>query len=565
MASEEEKVITAGNSGVEVISAYRRIPYGLISKELGEYSSEFLADLTKITQYYNIYKYGADFYSEGSNGDYVPSDLHYKMSASLIDKEARFLFSETPTVTVSRKDPNSPMSDEVRQNFNLVNEMVQTVLDSNNFSQAILRAAKDCFIGKRIAILVNFNEEDGVTITFLPSTQFIYEYDVSQKRLEKFAAYVVLRDSTRLNDKRIFEKKYTQEYENGKSVVYLEENLYSGAGALIQEVTSKQKILFDRIPATVILNDGLLGDIDGESEIENLSAYEQMYSKLSNADIDSERKSMNSIKYTVDMDAKSTENLSTAPGAYWDLGSDQSLENPKTAVGSLESSMSYSGPLQTTLDRIKTTGYEQVDMPNITLQSMQGAITSGKALKAVYWPLIIRCKEKMKTWAPHLSEMVSFIIDGSFLYPNCMTRYVDQNPAQMKYEVHVKQNTPLPEDETEEKSIDLSEVAAQVMSKKSYMKKWRDLSDDEVDEELVQIAYEKQLIDEASFPDTASSTVSGSGSSGISGREPGGLAQNQNGVIVSSGDDDTFEGSTDTGDDTTGDQSSRTLGDKFHT
>lgn len=557
-SSEEYKVVAAGmDNSVEVISAFRRIPYGLINSELGEYSTDFLEDLGKIYRFYNIYRNGADFYAEGSNGDYVPSDLHYKMAASLIDKEARFLFSETPSISIERKEPDEPMSDSVAFNLSQMNELVSTVLDENNFSQNILRAAKDCFIGKRIAALVNFNEEDGITLTFLPSTNFLYEYDISLRHLVKFVAFIVVKDSRRLSDKMIFEKKY-EKLDDG---VYLEENLFDGTGALIQRVTAKQKIKFDRIPATVILNDGLLGDIDGESEIENLAAYEQMYSKLSNADIDSERKSMNAIKYTVDMDSKSTENLSTAPGAYWDLGSDQSLEKPSPQVGSIESSMSYSSPLQTTLDRIKTTGYEQVDMPNITLQSMQGAITSGKALKAVYWPLIIRCKEKMKTWAPHLSYVVSLIIDGSFLYPKCAQRYINQLPYEMMYQVKVEQNTPLPEDETEEKSIDLSEVAAYVMSKKSYLKKWRDMSDAEVDDELMQIAYEKQMIDEASFP----STVPGSGSTtSVSGREQGLLYSNQNGVGVNVGGDDTFSGNTDDSNDTTGSDSSRSLGDKFH-
>ena len=555
--SEEQKVVSVEASGnVEVISAFRRIPYNLISKELGEYSDEFLADLGKIMKFYSIYRNGADFFAEGSNGDYVPSDLHYKMAASLIDKEARFLFSETPTITVVRKDSNAKLTEDISDNLDIMNELVQSVLCDNNFSQAILRAAKDCFIGKRVAVLVNFNEDDGITVSFIPSTNFLYEYDMSMRKLLKFVAYVIVKDSSKLSDRIIFEKRYV--VEDGK--VLLEENMYTGTGALVENVTSLQPIELDEIPAVVILNDGLLGDIDGESEIENLSEYEKMYSKLSNADIDSERKSMNSIKYTVDMDSKSTENLSTAPGAYWDLGSDQLLDSPKTMVGSLESSMSYSGPLQTTLDRIKTTGYEQVDMPNITLQSMQGAITSGKALKAVYWPLIIRCKEKMKTWAPHLAKMVRFIIDGSILYPGCAQKYVQQLPFEMQYEVEVEQNTPLPEDETEEKSIDISEVAAYLMSKKSYMKKWRNLSDEEVDDELTQIAYEKNLIEEsAMFPPSSATSVSGS----VSGREPGLLYSNQNGVGMSTGNDE-FEGNIDDPSDTTGGDSSRSLGDNHH-
>jgi hypothetical protein len=59
----------------------------------------------------------------------------------------------------------------------------------------------------------------------------------------------------------------------------------------------------------------------------------------------------------------------------------------------------------------------------------------------------------------------------------------------------VVQNYPLPEDEEEEKNMDLAEVAANTMSRKSYMKKWRQLTDHEVEEELQQIALELALIE----------------------------------------------------------------------
>lgn len=574
--SEESAVLAQAVDDYKSPPVTTIIPSSLISDEISYPVNDFLSEVTRIYSYYNIYKNGSDFDSEGSNGDYKASNLKYKMSASLIDKEARFLFSETPTITVRPKDTSIEPSEDIAKNFALMQELVDSVLDANHFGQQIVRAAKDCFIGKRVAAIVNFNEVDGISLTFIPSPQFLYEYDATQRELNKFVAFVVVRNSTKLESRRILKKKYERVRENDEFVVYIDEELYDGAGRRIDELTPRQPIKLDRIPAVVILNDGLLGDLDGESEIENLSYYESWYSKLSNADIDAERKGMNSIKYVVDMDAASTKNLSSAPGAFWDLGSDQALPTPKTMVGSLESSMNYSDPLQTTLDRIKTTGYEQVDMPNITLQSMQGAITSGKALKAVYWPLIIRCKEKMKTWAPHLSQIASLIIDGSIAYPDCASSYVDTVPSEMAYEVEVEQNTPLPEDETEEKSIDLSEVAAQAMSKKAYMKKWRGLSDREADEELRQIAYERMLLEEGGYPGTNGETVSDtSGSVLLSAIDPDQqgdtrgsgepeIPVNQNGPQPVQMADDTFGGSADDGGDTTGTDSSRTLADRGH-
>lgn len=498
--SEEAKVIEAENSTV-VLSAFNRIPYGLINEEVSGYTNDVLTELTQICGYYKVYKEGAKFITEGSNGDYVPSNLPYKMAASLINKEARFLFADAPDITITTKGDLGKASEEAKNQITVMSDLVKTILDANKFEQQLVKAARDCFIGKRVACLVNFNEEDGVTVTFLPSTQFLYEMNIGNTKLTKFMAFIIIKDSITLSEKRIFKKKYELEHKpDGTDVVYLEEQLYDGAGRLLEDVTARQEIMLDKIPAVVILNDGLTGDDDGESEIEILKEYESWYSKLSNADIDSERKSMNQIKYTIDMDSNSTKGLSTAPGAFWDLGSDQNLDHPSPSVGTINPDTSYSSALQSSLDRIKSTGYDQVDMPDINLQTMSGAITSGKALKAIYWPLIIRCKEKMKTWGPQLEAMVSIVIDGSIVYPNCIKRYTDDFLVSVAYEVDVEQNIPIPDDEVEEKNVDLAEVTAQVMSRKSYMKKWRQLTDDEVAEELEQIAIEKQILEEASFP-----------------------------------------------------------------
>ena len=496
MASEEAKVIKEENS-TEVLTAFNRIPYALINAEVSGAAKDTLDELTQICQYYKVYKKGASFTVEGTNGDYIPAKLKYKMAASLINKEARFLFAEPPDITVEPKGDLGKVSQEAKDALTVLNDLVKTILDENKFEEALIKGAKDCFIGKRIAGLVNFNEEDGVTVTFLPSTQFIYETRIGNNNvITKFVAFIIVKDSITLSEKRIFKKKFVLE-DDGK--VWLEEVLYDGAGGEIEVVTEYQETLMPMIPVSIFINDGLTSENDGESEIDLLKDYEEWYSKLSNADIDAERKSMNPTKYTVDMESNSTKNLSTAAGAFWDLGSDQNLDKPAPQVGLLEPGMNYSDALKTSLDRIKTVGYEQIDMPNITLESMQGAITSGKSLKAIYWPLIVRCKEKMKMWGPQLRNLVDIIIQGAMVYPNCVKRYTDDMIVPVAYEITVTQNTPLPEDEIEERNMDLAEVESKTMSRKAYMKKWRNLTDDEVQEELEQIALERQMIEDSSF------------------------------------------------------------------
>lgn len=494
MASEEAKVIKAENS-TEVLTAFSRIPYALINAEVGGSAKDFLTEMTEICGYYKVYKKGAKFTVEGTNGDYIPAQLRYKMAASLINKEARFLFAAPPDITVEAKGDVGKVTEDAKNALTVMNDLVKTILDTNKFEDALIKAAKDCFIGKRVAGLINFNEEDGVTVTFLPSTQFIYETKIGNPNvLTKLVCFQIIKNSMTLSEKRVFKKKFVLE-DDGK--VYLEEALYDGAGILIEEVTEYQETLMPMIPASIFVNDGLTGEDDGESEIDLLKDYESYYSKLSNADLDAERKSMNPIKYAVDMEANSTKNLSTAAGAFWDLGSDQNLDNPNPGVGMLEPAMHYSEALKTSLDRIKTVGYEQVDMPNVT--ELQASLVSGKALKAIYWPLIIRCQEKMKMWGPQLRTLVNIIIQGAMVYPNCVEKYINDTITPVDYEITVVHNTPLPEDEIEEKNMDLAEVESNVMSRKSYMKKWRNLTDDEVQEELEQIAKERQLIEDSAF------------------------------------------------------------------
>src|SRR5699024_3367091 len=106
---------------------------------------------------------------------------------------------------------------------------------------------------------------------------------------------------------------------NKKRMCYIEETLYNGKGEVIDVLTEYTQTELDRIPAVIILNDSLLDDTQGSSEVLELVGGEVYYNKLSNGDMDAQRKEMAQIRYTVDMDADSTSNLSVAPGSFWDL------------------------------------------------------------------------------------------------------------------------------------------------------------------------------------------------------------------------------------------------------
>lgn len=480
------------------------IPVSLITDEIsGLYGADLLQELGELIELYRVYDEGAEFVTEGSNGDYVPAELKYQRASILVDKEARFLFAKKPDIKINvpYEMGNATAREAATSAMTVYQNLIDKVFEDNYFFSKLVKAAKDCFIGRRIAWIANFDEDNQkITIDFSPSMEFLAEYkEGDSNTLSKIIVFYNLNDFTERSEQRIFKKKYW--LENG--VCHVSETIYDGVGKVVEEPISDKATLFPYIPAGVIINDGLTGDVKGRSDLEELIDYESYYSKLANGDMDSERKSMNAIAYTMDVDPRSTEHLSTAPGAYWDLQSDITKEGRTGTVGRLPSDVGYAGAVDMTLRRILSAMYETVDVPNIDLSTMIGTITSGKALKAIYWGLIVRCDEKMLAWESELRKMVTTIIDGSRLYSSTALPYLEEQvlPTE-KYEIHIENQYPLPEDESEEKSMDLAQVGNKTMSVKSYIMKWNNKTADEADEEIIQIVKERQLFENAFFPNS---------------------------------------------------------------
>ena len=396
---------------------------------------------------------------------------------------------------------DTPIGDNKAENIrnkeasNVYKQLIDTVLCKNGFSAALLKACKDCFIGKRVALMFNIDEETGIQISFLPSLEFVYDVDPNNANvLTKIVVFFNLNTEKARSEQRVYKKKFWME----GGFAHYSEAIYDGMGNIVEVKQENTTTRFNFIPAWVIVNEGLTGDLMGTSEIEDLQDYESWYSKMAAGDLDALRKGKNPIRYTIDADPGSTKNLSIAAGAYWDLASDQNQAQDRAAqAGVLDSPMSYSPALSVTLDRVKNAMYEQVSVPNVSPEALKGVVSSGKTLKAIYWDLIVRCDEKMLSWRPALQFLARCIIEGVKLYPKAGTHYLDEPLPDAPYEIRVDNQYSLPEDEAEEKQTDLAEVAAQTMSKKTYMKKWRGLTDDEADEELKQIALERQLLEDS--------------------------------------------------------------------
>lgn len=464
----------------------------LIQQELtGVFGSETMHDLNEILTLYDIYEHGAKFDPEGgAGGDFIPANHKFKIIKELIDKEARFLFSVPPEITLTDSETEG---DNSRINPN--QKLIKEVLEKNHFYSKLVRAAKDCLIGRRIAIVANFNSS-GIDVSFVPSLEFIYETDPSDVDImTKFIQFYSVVVNEEKSSQRIYKKKYEM---NEQGYCEITEEIYDGNAQLVETITPTTVTKFKYIPAWVIVNDGLTGDPFGKSDMETLIGSESWYSKLSSKDMDSLRKGTDQIIYAMDVNPRSTKDLSRSAGSFWDLSTDPAAEGKTGQIGQVENNMAYSGALNVTLQRIRASMFSQLDVPDTTSEALTGVISSGKTMKAIYWGLIVRCGEKMLDWKPALVSLINTIIEGSLLYPESRAIYIDEIPV-TGYHVEVTNSYPILEDEVEEKGTDMAEINNKVMSRKSYLKKWRGMTDDEAQAELEQIQLEQSMLEDNSM------------------------------------------------------------------
>lgn len=145
----------------------------------------------------------------------------------------------------------------------ILQNYVDSVFRSTGLYAKLVKAAKDCFIGKRVAYFVNFDEvNQRIMIDFIPSLEFVFETDPNDtSRLTKIVTFYTIKDSKNKVEQQVYKKKYWLEGED--ETCWLSEAIYDGTGTVIEEITPDRATQFKgRIPAGVIINDGLTGDMD---------------------------------------------------------------------------------------------------------------------------------------------------------------------------------------------------------------------------------------------------------------------------------------------------------------
>ncbi len=450
----------------------------------GLYGSAVLQEMNDILRLYDIYEGRENFIDKSEGKDYTQTEKKTNLIKKLIKEESRFLFGKTPELYIQPKNDTDADKDKAEE----INLYLNKILKDNLFSEKLVKGARDCFIGKRAAIKLYANQDTKeIRIMFLPSLEFIYESDEENpNELKKIIFFYQTNKEVEKDKQRIWKQKY--EMIDGRCI--LNEGIYNGNGILIEPINVDVDLQLSGIPCYVIINDGLSGDPFGESDVKELLDNQIQYNRLSSEDVDTLRKGMDRIIYGVDIDPEASEKFKLKPGAFWDVPTDPTAEGKQATLGTIPTDFNYGDKIENSLKRIKSDMYEMLNIPMLSNDELKGMMTSGKTMKALYWQLITRCEEKMMAWRPALEWLIRAILEITEVYQ------IEKLP-QLDYTVTVENNYPLQEDEDEEKTLDLQQVNAQAMSRKTFIKKWQGVTDDVADAEIKQIALEREMLEES--------------------------------------------------------------------
>ncbi len=331
-------------------------------------------------------------------------------------------------------------------------------------------------------ILGQWVAADGVEIMFRPSFEFIYdtEFDESDS-MKKIVFFYGLNNEKDKKDQRFWKQKF--KLCGGRC--YITEAIYDGNGNIKETIHDFDDTGLDFIPAYIIVNDPLTGDLKGESDVAELISNQDRYNHLKSDDADTLMFHMFPVTVAKNASGDCLDNMRIAPNAIIDLQTDQA-SNGDADIEKLESGFSYSEAYENSINRVKSDMYDLMDVPYITTEQLSGVIQSGKAMKALYCELICKCEERWRSWDSALKWLVNAIIKINSIYGYT-------NLPEADFTVKIEHLYPIMEDEEAERQLDLTEVSAGVRSRKNYIEKWNVSTDGEV--EIDTFAKEKEILE----------------------------------------------------------------------
>lgn len=147
-----------------------------IKQELaGLLGQQVTRDINDIIRLYSLYDGDGQYWQVDTNGlDYTPTVKVTNIIAELIGKEARYMMGVEPELRIVPKEKENA---QAQADADVLGSWLTALLEEQKWSKKLLDAAKDCFIGKRVALKLTGKRGGRLGIQFRPSLEFVYDTD----------------------------------------------------------------------------------------------------------------------------------------------------------------------------------------------------------------------------------------------------------------------------------------------------------------------------------------------------------------------------------------------------
>lgn len=497
--------------------------------------------------------------------DYTPTREVRNLTKKLINKQARTMFGKIPTIRCTTTLLGD-VSDEDSEAVELKSQNIDKMLREARFWSKTFKAFKDSTIAKRVLLLAVVNKQNKIDLKYYTMPEF--DYTVNTVDNTKLDRVIIVQQDPSTVGKPAAEQLWNQHIYEMMPKASSTSKTFDPSGELLGEGKLKDEVMtciytyrmtdgndqemyllqsegtstrvtresaevkskevteaatgisdtvlinttksydtgLSEIPAYVILNDGLTGDIQGNSDIKDLKLMQDNYNKTNSDFQDSLRFGMFEQPYFIDVTSDSIRDVKIAPNGYVDLKTEAnalSLDNRvnQAKVGLLNRAFSFAPAVATYLSDLKKDMYEVMDQP--TPEKLQD-VPSAKAIKLLYFDLQARCDDKWKSWESAISWAINFATD----YLGTLKSHAVYEPdflasCRTSTLIDITPNYNIPEDEETERKIGLLEVENNVRSHKSYMRKhkttespareWSEVVNEFTELEKVTMGFSEQL------------------------------------------------------------------------
>lgn len=432
------------------------------------------------------------------NDKYMPTRDIRNITRRLIQKQSRFFLSEPPTLMMKSVDAGQSENAERKRIF------IDQIFEDNHFWAKSKNAFTDCVIGKRVLLAVLLDVPgDGdinpvvdnreITLKYYTSPEFIYELNPhNDNELEKVV--IVYPDEKTVGLLDTDQRWYRWTYEkqpnmhtcmatfelldgNGSAVVSADGN--TGEGAIIKRTWDTQ---LEAIPCKLILNDRGTGDTRGRSDLLDLVYLANNYNRTVSDYRDALRFKMFEQPVFINCDDSSIANIEIAPGSAINLKPDMAYADehgrPVTPQATtLGSQFNFVEGTKTYLEGLKKDMYEIMEQP---LPEQIENVPSGKALEMLYYGLISRCNDKWTEWDSAIKWAIDMIVYMTEKFGLYMDRE-ERDSLSTETLLTIEHHYPIPTDLESKKEIAIKEVDANVKSKRTYIKEYGNVEDDETE------------------------------------------------------------------------------------